>query len=133
MSRSYSARLVALALHVDAKWLDNLLSRHHVPGVNRSRQGIERRISDDGLIAIEAVRMLNRELGVSLAQAAAIVESWPVSAAAGEFSYALPSGLELRFPIAEMERRLRRNVLEAIEAVARVPRGRPRRASQRSE
>jgi len=37
------------------------------------------------------------------------------------------SGIELRFPVTLVERRLRDRMIDALDAVARVPRGRPRR------
>lgn len=126
MHRSYSVRLVALTTGVDNRWLDNLLSRHSLPGTSRQRRGVERRINDEGLMAIELVRVLNLELGVSVAAAAAIAVRMLAPQSAGTFRTA--SGLTLTLPLAELETRLRARLLDALEFVARVPRGRPRAA-----
>ena len=72
MSRSYNARITALITGVQLTWLDNLLSRHNLPGVSRSRQGIDRRISEEGMLAVELCRILNLELGISLTHAVEI-------------------------------------------------------------
>jgi len=129
MARTYSVRAVALAVGVHGKWIDNLLSRHTLPGVERSRQGVERRITDEGLLATEVARILNIELGVSVERAAAIARDVMSSRTASETSFETPSGLSLHFPVADMERRLRERMMDALEAMARVPRGRPPRSA----
>lgn len=127
MRRSYNARITALITGCQPKWLDNLLSRHHLPGVSRSRQGVERRISDEGLLAVELSRMLNLELGVSLAQAAEIATRCLETATATQLSYTTPSGLTLTLSIGATRARLRDRTMEAIEMVAAASRGRPPR------
>jgi hypothetical protein len=126
MPRSYSVRLAALTTGADSKWIDNLLSRHQLPGVSRERRGVERRIDDEGLIAIELIRILNLELGVSMAAAISITAAMMVPHAAGH--YETPSGLALHVPMSELEQRLLARLGDALEFVARVPRGRPRLA-----
>jgi hypothetical protein len=130
MPRSYSVRLAALTIGADSRWIDNLLSRHHLPGISRERRGIERRIDDEGLIAIELVRILNLELGVSMAAAVAITAT--MMAPHTEGHYQTPSGLALHVPMSELAQRLRARLDDALEFVARVPRGRPRSAPNRT-
>lgn len=125
MARSYNAKLVALTIGVQAKWLDNLLSHSNLPGVARGRQGVERRITDVGLLAIELVRIATSELGIPLARAveiAAVVVTSPT----GERHFSTSSGASIHFPLAHIDRRLRERMLDAIEAVPRMRRGRPR-------
>ena len=124
MNRSYSLRLVALTTGVAGRWLDNLLSRHQITGVSRQRRGVERRINDEGLLAIEIVRVLNLELGVSMAAAVAIAAIMLAPHSAG--TYRTTSGLTLTLPIDELRQHLRARLLESLEFVARAPRGRPR-------
>jgi hypothetical protein len=125
MARSYNARITALITGVHPKWLDNLLSRYHLPGVAQSRQGVERRISDEGLLAIELCRILNLELGVSVAQAATIARGCMRDAAEVELRFATPSGLALSLSLSATRARLRERTMEAVEMVAAAPRGRP--------
>jgi hypothetical protein len=125
MPRSYSTRLIALTTGADYRWLDNLLSRHDLPGVSRTERGVERRISDDGVLTIELVRILNIELGVSVAAAVGIsrvIQGPP--AKRGE--YRTVSGLVLTLPLDDIRQRLRARLAEATEFIANVPRGRPR-------
>ena len=124
MNRAYSLRLIALTTGVDGRWLDNLLSRHQIPGVSRQRRGVERRINDEALLAIELVRVLNLELGVSMATAVAVAAHMLAPQSAG--MYRTTSGLTLTLSIAELRQRLRARLLESLEFVARIPRGRPR-------
>lgn len=125
MARSYSARITALITDVQPKWLDNLLSRHELPGVVRGRQGLARRISDDGILAVELCRILNLELGVSLAQAAEIATRGLASPPESELRYSTPSGLTVSLSIPATRARLRDRTMHAVEMVADAPRGRP--------
>lgn len=127
MARSYSAKLIALTLRVPLKWVDNLLSHHALPGVFRSRQGVERRVTDDGLLAIEATRMLTADLGLPLGRAAAVARSAVESRVDSQMQYVTPSGVTVVFPLTVLESRLRERVVEAVETIGRIPRGRPPR------
>ncbi|MGH7636279.1 MAG: hypothetical protein ACREOK_01405 [Gemmatimonadaceae bacterium] len=126
MARSYNVRIAALITDAPIKWLDNLLSRHHLVGVDRHRQGVERRISDNGLLAVEMCRILALELGLSLRQAVAITNDCLRGELGDELRYAMPSGLTLHFPLGATRARLRDRTREAVEMVAMARRGRPR-------
>lgn len=129
MQRTYDIRVAALTTRVPLKWLDNLLSQAILPGIERSRQGVERRISETGLLAIELVRVLTWELGLPIRQAARIA-SLAVATRAGSLARVeLPSGVALLFPLAELEMLLRERIIDAVEAAGRVRRGRPPRPS----
>lgn len=125
MAATYTVRMAALATDASIKWIDNLLSHHDVPGVAGGRQGLERAISMDGLIAIEVVRVASAELGIPLARAVAIASA--IIRDRPRDAIRTDSGVELRFPIADLERRLRERLVEAVDAAPTPPRGRPRR------
>ena len=125
MTRSYSTRLIALTTGSDPRWLDNLLSRHELIGVSRRQRGVERRITDDGMLAVELVRILNIELGISVEAAVAITRD-VAQRRARTAEFRTPSGLALVFPLETIQMRLRDRLAEATEFIARVPRGRPR-------
>jgi hypothetical protein len=124
MAASYTVRIAALATGLSHKWIDNLLSHHTLPGVAGGRQGLERSISIQGMLAIELVRLATRELGVPIARA---VEIATLVLAADPLGGPVrtSSGIEITFPIAELERRLRERLVEAVEAAPKPPRGRP--------
>jgi hypothetical protein len=54
---------------VSSKWVDNVLSHHHVPGVHQERQGIARRVTPAALLVLDIALRLVRSLGVPLPQA----------------------------------------------------------------
>jgi hypothetical protein len=118
--------MAALATGVSPKWIDNLLSHHAVPGVAGGRQGLERSISMHGMLAIEIVRLATEELGLSIARAVAIATKLLSTEPFGSTART-SSGVQIFFPIQELERRLRERLVEAVEAAPSVPRGRPRR------
>jgi len=122
VNRAYSVRITAVALGVPAKWVDNVLSQHDIPGVVSSRQGVERSISDIGIRMLEIVRMCSHELGIPISRAVEIARATSKSDA----RFATSSGAELRFDIAAIDRRLRERLIDAIEATPRLARGRPR-------
>lgn len=127
--RSYSVDVVALAVGVDHKWLDNLLSHHSVPGVVGGRQGVARRIQDEGLFAIEAIRLLNSELGIPMARAVALVKDTGDSPDS-DLVIRTESGVVVQLPASDLRRRLRARLDDALEAAPRIPRGRPPRVPQ---
>ena|SRR6266850_3956914 len=133
MSRSYDARIVALTIGQSHKWVDNLLSHHHLPSISKGRQGLQRTISDDGLLAIEVARVLTVELGVSLARAAELTRIAFAARSGHEMRVAADSGLVLSFELGTIERRLRGRMTEVMESVGHVRRGRrPRPQPPRS-
>ena len=127
LSRLYSARVIAFALRVPLKWVDNLLSHYELPGITRSRQGVARRITDEGLLAIEGTRLLTTELGVPLAHAAEIAAAAVQSRQDAHMRFLTASGVVVVFPVGDIERRLHERVVDAVEGVAPIRRGRPPR------
>ena len=102
--------------------MDNVLSHYSVAGVEQGTRGVERRLNDDALLALALCRILAKELGVPLASAIRIATD-AVRERSG--SSVVAHGVELRFSLAELERRLRDRVSDAVESVAHVRRGRP--------
>lgn len=121
MLRSYDVRTVALTVGADAKWVDNLLSHHRVPGCASERQGVQRQITDDGLLAIAIIRILNQELEIPLARATRLVTDGALSNGVVR----TPSGIRVEVPVAILAQALRGQLLDALEAAPRVRRGRP--------
>ena len=122
MSRGYSVRTAALTLGVSPKWVDNILSHHDIPGVVSARQGVERAISDLGMRVLELVRIASSELGIPVPRSVEIAVAVATSDSA---RFVSSSGVELRFSIDAIDRRLRERLMDAIEATPQVRRGRP--------
>ncbi len=62
----YDLAAVAHALDLDLKQLDNLLSRNAVPGVERKRRGLARRLTPEVAVVIRIAKELSEALGVSV-------------------------------------------------------------------
>lgn len=129
MARTYSIKAIALTIGMTPKWIDNLLSHHVVPGATRGRQGIQRRITDEGLLAIELTRVLARELRVPLGRSVDLARRALESRSSSDGRVSIDSGLILVFNLTAIEHRLRARMLDAVESVARVARGRPRKTA----
>ena len=67
--RGYTVVASAVALGVDYKWLDNLLSHFSVAGVRQSRQGVSRTLSYAALREITIALQLTSELSAPLPRA----------------------------------------------------------------
>jgi len=125
--RTYSTRVAALAIAVQPKWLDNLLSHFALPGIESGGQGVERRISDDGLLAIEVTRVLADELGMALGIAAVFARALVGQASRDIARVTTASGASVTVSLQDVEQRLRRQLADALESSPRIKRGRPRR------
>src|SRR5215208_636980 len=129
MARSYHTAAVALAIECDSKWIDNLLSRHPLRGVNRGRQGTARRVTLIGLYHIAVTRHLVQTLGMPLARSVDVAARL-CSSASGEVR--LGHGLTLHIDLSRLQRELERRLREAAEVVVAPRRGRPPRIGKPS-
>ena len=122
----YSVAVTAFALGVSEKWVDNVLSHHDLPGVIAARQqGVQRGISERGVLAIELVRKLGEELNMPVAAAALVARRILENPSDVESEYVTPSAIRLSVPVAALEHSLRDRLRDALEAVPPRPRGRP--------
>ena len=141
MARFYDIAVAALALDVDRKWLDNLTSQHAIPGTEHLARGVARRLTLRALVIAAMVRDLNQILGVPVARGVALstqlMEQVDRGSSGGTVAGAdmISSGgapvvrvgenIELRFDVAELERRIEVRLLDAMERVVPRRRGRP--------
>lgn len=125
MARLYHIEVAQHAVGADKKWVDNLLSHFEVPGVERARQGIARRISSRGIYHIALIHRLNSELGISVSSALPLATRL-LASHAGRVGVGL--WLELEVDLPSMQHGLDRLIEEASEISAPARRGRPRQA-----
>lgn len=131
--RGYSVGIAALALNVEVKWLDNLLSQNRVDGVSQARQGVQRRLAPAALHVIATVHHLNRELRIPVATALRLAhELWgasgsPDPADTADTATVRADAVELHLNRAEMRERVAAALAEALEMAPRTRRGRPPR------
>lgn len=122
MVASYHIDIAGFAADADRKWVDNLLSRFELPGIEKGRRGSARRVAQTGLYHIALVRAIAQELGAPLKTSVAIA-----TALMQTHSSELPiSGpLTLRFDRDRFQRAVDARVAEAVEAIVPARRGRP--------
>lgn len=125
MSRSYDAAAAALALNIPFKWVDNLLSRHRIPGVEQSAQGSTRRLSPAAILRLEVIRLLNEDLGLPVTRAVSFAERL-CSAPGGSVAIGHGAG-QLMVDLPGIDRRLAARLADAVESAPRRTRGRPPR------
>jgi hypothetical protein len=121
MPRAYTVATAALALDMPAKWVDNTLSHHIIPGVVQQRQGVARKLSVDGLLVLALTAFLVRELGAPVPKAIEIAEAL----LRNDGRYESPGGFSLIFNLSTFRTNLLERLENAVE-IAPVPRrGRP--------
>lgn len=108
-----------------AKWVDNVLSHYSVIGVEQGTRGVERRLTQEAILALAMCRMLARDLGVPLATAVGIANQVVGSREFGGGTFAVAPGLALQFSMDDLERTVLASLSDATESVAHVRRGRP--------
>jgi hypothetical protein len=120
--RAYTVDVAAIALDVDRKFLDNLLSHHAIPGCVGVRQGVRRRIARDGITRLAIAIALARELGVPIARAVDL-------ACRLHADRELEAGgaIRIALDLAALERTLDPRLATAIESAREPRRGRPPR------
>jgi hypothetical protein len=124
LSRYYHVDIARFAANADAKWVDNLLSHFDVPGVERARQGLSRRISSDGIYHIALIRVLSRDIGLSAGTAVSLAARLLSS---GEARLTLTDGLDLQLDLGRFRRVVDAAIDEGVESLAPARRGRPPR------
>ena len=120
----YDVSAVAQAADFDPKQLDNLLSRNSLPGVEKNRRGITRRLTPNVAVVIRLAKELAEFLGTSvgsmLSAAYQIERGESDDIRVGQF-------LTLRVDRAALRSSTLARLDSAVEVVGRRPRGRPRR------
>jgi hypothetical protein len=129
MVRAYNVATAALAVKVPAKWVDNILSHHTVPGVLQQRQGISRRLSIEGLLVLALTAFLTQELGVPVPKAIEIAKEL----ASNGGRYQSPRGFTVLLDLATFRAGLLQRLESAVEIAPAPPRGRPARKTGRLE
>ena len=120
--RGYTVVTSAVALNVEYKWLDNLLSHHEVAGVRQARQGVARTLPYSSLrilaITLELISAVQSPLPYALIWAHRL-DSGDNPAAAGS--------LWLTVDLEKIDRWLGERLAYAVEVAPTPRRGRPPR------
>ena len=120
----YDIAALVEALQIDQRQLDNLLSRNVIPGVDRRRRGVTRRVTPEAAATIRLAWDLVTHLRVpssyALELAATIAHDAEGEIAVGRFG-------ALRFDVAGLRGSTLDRLDSAVEAVGTRRRGRPAR------
>ena len=124
--RAYTVAATAVALGVNPKWVDNVLSHHRLPGVLQERQGIARRVTPAALLVLDVGLRLVRSLALPLPRA---LETAQQLVAAGEGGIELPGmiSIYLKADVKTLADNLTIRLERAVEICPTPRRGRPRR------
>lgn len=122
--RGYTVAAAAFALKVTPKWIDNLLSRHTVPGASRQRQGISRRLSPHSILIIDLAIRVNEAFGSPMPHAIEIAQALVGSGDASR-QYQVAHHFTLSADIPEIEAELIGLLSHAVEVAPSPTRGRP--------
>ena len=122
MTRFYHVDIARFAARADHKWVDNLLSHFDVPGVERARQGLARRISATGIHHIALIRAMSRGLGVSTGTALTLAARL---LSENSSTVDVEPGLSLTLEKVSFLRRVDAAITDAVETVEPARRGRP--------
>lgn len=119
---TYDTATVAFAVSAPRKWVDNTCTQFSIPGVQSERQGVSRQFSFDGVVAVHLIRGLCVELGLPVREAVQLATALLADArATATAAHGIVIGLDLDALTHHVQQRL----LEAVESVPRVRRGRP--------
>ena len=124
--RAYDVAAAAEALGVDAKRLDNLLSRHEIPGVRRGRQGVSRRLSPEAIVIIRIALALADTVGVPLDAALRLAARLEKEGGEGQ-AIRIDGDIWIGADVGSLRTETGERLDAAVESVVHRPRGRPAR------
>lgn len=121
---SYHIEIVGVVADADQKWVDNVVSRFPLDGVERATHGVSRRISTAAIRQVALARRLVTTLGLPIGTAVTLANALLTSQ---DGSVSLTDGLELRMDRDSFHEAVDQALREAVERVVPARRGRPPR------
>lgn len=120
--RTYDVAVASLAIDAPAKWTDNLLSHHAVPGVVAEQRGVARRIPYDALRFLAVARELHVRLRLGVRDAVEMA----AALLSNDEGVVHPGGhLRVSLDRSGLERELDVRLRDALESAPAPRRGRP--------
>lgn len=120
--RFYDVAIASLAIDAPARWTDNLLSQHDVPGIPSARRGVARRIPRPTLLVLALTRELHVSLALSVRDALRLATALCADPAGGEWR---DGAIRLVLDRAALEHSLDERLRIALESAPAPRRGRP--------
>jgi hypothetical protein len=121
MPRAYTVATAALALDMPIKWVDNILSHYRLTGIQQERQGVARRLSIEGLLALALSALLINEFAIPATNAIEVAEAMILHG--GRHSAA--AGLTIEIDLPGFQNALLQRLERAVEIAPTPRRGRP--------
>lgn len=118
----YDVSAVAHATDFDLKQLDNLLSRNSLPGVEKNRRGVARRLTPDIAVVIRLAKELAEFFGTSVGS---MLEAAYAIERAETDEVRIGPDLSLQVDRTALRASTLARLDSAVEIVGRRPRGRP--------
>lgn len=122
--RFYDVAVASLAIDAPAKWTDNVLSQHDVPGIATARRGMARRIPHATLLHLALTRDLHAVLGLSVRDALPLARQL---LEAQSDAVVRRGAVRLVLDRAILERAVERRLRDALESAPSPRRGPPAR------
>lgn len=120
--RAYTVATTAVTLNVPTKWVDNVLSHYHVPGVARNQQGVSRKLTYQAILTLEIALRFTRTLSATLPRSLDMAASLVANR---ESSIGVGDGLSLAIDFDKIEPDLMARLDHAVEVTPLPRRGRP--------
>jgi hypothetical protein len=118
----YNTATAATAIGVTDKWLDNLLSHNHIPGVQSESQGVPRRLSLAAVTQIALIKDLVDLLSVPVSTAVRVAAALLADPDGRNFG---DSPLRITMDLDEFRAGVLESLAHAVELAPTRRRGRP--------
>jgi hypothetical protein len=125
--RAYTVATVAVSLNMAAKWVDNVLSHHDIPGVSKRRQGVSRRLTPQAVLCLEVAMRLGHSLSIPLADGLELAQS--IAGGGDRASVDAGKGITITIDLRAIRDELTERLANAVEVTPLPRRGRPPRRS----
>jgi len=122
LPRAYHIDLAQHVAGADARWVDNLISRFSLPGVETAGRGAARRLTAIGIQHVALIRSLTVDLGLALTAAVALARTL---LSTSDDDWSAGPWVSLEFRRTEFVRHIDALIADGVESITPVRRGRP--------
>jgi hypothetical protein len=119
MARRYDVAVSALALGIEPKWIDNVLSHFALPGVEQEAQGKSRRLDDRAVLRLAVLIRLQRDLGIPIGKAI------PLASQLVDAGSVVTGDVVVTVDVERLRDSLAAQLANAVEVAVAPVRGRP--------
>lgn len=130
--RAFTTHTTAVALDLDSKWIDNLLTHNQIDGCIRVRQGVGRKLTPRGVLHVAVIAELTRSLRIPVRVACDVARELLTPAAAKQPGsppdvalLEVSPSLAIRLDLDALGRSITPRLALAVETARRPRRGRP--------